>query len=106
MSKPNVDLQPKTSPLLEGLSEYLRNPANYFEVQKKILDTFISTCAHSEMMEWAECVKCTAKMVERRKIIKKLGFKDAKQYMAWKKTHEFIKERFPLVDWNKNVKIQ
>jgi hypothetical protein len=38
-------------------------------------------------------------MLDRRKLLKKLGFKNPSQYMAWKKIHTEIKERFPLVDW-------
>lgn len=89
----------KTNPLIASLSDYLKNPANYETVQKQILDTFISTCSHGELLEWAACKKCTSKMLERRKILKKLGFKNPSQYMAWRKIHETIKERMPLVDW-------
>lgn len=97
--KPKITLKPKTNPLLAGLSDYLKNPANYEEIEKKILSTFISTCGHTDVMQWAGCKKCTDKMLERRKMLKSLGFKSPRQYMAWKKIHQTIRERFPLMDW-------
>lgn len=98
-SKPKITLKPHVTPILAGLSDYLKNPANFETIQKQILETFISTCSHSNPVEWAECPKCTDKMLDRRKLLKKLGFKNAGQYMAWKQVHTTIKERYPLVDW-------
>ena len=99
MTKPDIKLKPKSNPLIADLPEYLKDPANYEEIQRKILKTFTSTCGHTEIMQWAECEKCTKKMLDRRKLLKELGFKNPRQYMAWRKTHETIKERFPLMDW-------
>lgn len=102
MSKKKINLKPKVNPIIASLPEHLKNPANYQKIQKAILETFISTCGHSDMMEWAKCKICTAKMLDRRHLLKKLGFKHPAQYMAWKKIHETIATRFPLVDWEKN----
>lgn len=101
MDKPNLTIKPRFDPLTAGLSDYLKNPANYEEIQKIILNSFMTTCSHGSPAEMAVCPKCTEKMLERRKTLKKLGFKSPKQYYAWKKTHEEIKKRFPLVDWKK-----
>jgi|GEM_PF-2279767 len=96
-----LDIKSRQDPLTSGLSDYLKNPANYAEIQEIILKSFITSCSHGSPAEMAMCPKCTEKMLERRKTLKKLGFKNPKQYYAWKKTHEEIKKRFPLVDWKK-----
>lgn len=90
------------NPRLAGLPAYLKDPANFKKIEKAILNTFFSTCSHSNMLEWAECPKCTKKMLERRLLLKKLGFKNPGQYMAWKKIHQKIIERYPLMDWKNN----
>lgn len=104
MDKPKIDpkkldIKPKSDPLTAGLSAYLKNPANYEEVQKIIFNSFQTTCTHASPAEMAVCSKCTEKMLERRKTLKKLGFKNPAQYMQWQKIHREIKQRFPLVDW-------
>lgn len=100
-----INLKSKINPLLDSLPEFLKDPANFEKIQKSILMTFISTCGHSEIMDWAKCDKCTKKMLERRKLLKKLGFKNPAQYMAWRKTHEKIKVMYPLVDWKSKTSI-
>lgn len=99
---PNIDIKTKGDPILAGLPEYLKDPACFEKIQSKILKTFISTCAHSEVLEWAKCKKCTIKMLERRSLIKALGFKSHHQYMMWVKIHTEIKKQFPLMDWKNN----
>lgn len=99
MNKPNLNIKPRYNPLISSLPEYLKNPANYEEIRKKILESIMTNCSHSDIQEFAKCPKCTEKMLERRKLLKKLGFKNPAQYRAWQKTHEEIKKRFPLVDW-------
>jgi len=98
-SKPDIKFKPKLNPLVASLPEHLKNPANFEKYNQMILNTFISTCNHTDIHEWAMCEKCTNKMLDRRKLLKKLGFKNPAQYMAWKKIHEEIKTRMPLVDW-------
>lgn len=105
MTNPDITFAPQQSSVLAGLPEWLKDPANYEDVEKQIIQTFVSTCAHSEIMDWANCPKCTKKMLERRKLLKRLGFKNPAQYLAWKKTHQAIKERYPLVDWKAQKKI-
>lgn len=102
-SKPDIALKPKLHLLLASLPDYLKNPANYLEVQKKILKTVYSNCGHSELLDWSKCSKCTNKMLERRKLLKKLGFKHPAQYMLWRRVHEEIKKRMPLVKWKKQI---
>jgi len=101
----DINLRPKLNPLIASLPEYLKNPANFRTVQKQILETILTTCAHGDMMEFAKCPKCTEKMLARRRLLKKLGFKNPGQYMAWKKIHTEIRRRTPLVDWEKEKTI-
>lgn len=108
MEKPQIDLDnvkigTKYDPLTVDLPAYLKDPANFEKIQKQILDTFVLGHSHGEVLEWSKCKKCTEGMLNRRKLLKKLGFKNARQYYAWRKTHEKIKEMMPLVDW-KNKK--
>lgn len=92
-------LKPAKNPLLDSLPEFLKDPANYDKVQLQILESFRSNCGHSEVIEWASCKICSDKMLDRRRLLEKLGFKNPNQYYAWRKTHEKIKELYPLVDW-------
>lgn len=101
MDKPNLDIKSRKDPLTAGLSDYLKNPANFEEVQKIIFNSFQTTCSHSSPAEMAVCPKCTEKMLVRRKTLKKLGFKNPAQYMQWQKIHATIKQKYPLVDWSK-----
>jgi len=95
-----------THPLIAMLPDYLKDPANFKEIEKLILNTFISKCDHSDMLEWSKCSECTDKMLQRRLILKRLGFKNARQYMLWKKIHKQIIERFPLIDWKKENEVR
>jgi len=99
----SVELKPKLHPLLASLPDHLKDPANFEKVQLAIINTFRSTCGHGEVLEWAECPKCSEKMLERRALLRKLGFKNAAQYMAWRKVHEEIRgitERYALPKYN------
>jgi hypothetical protein len=104
-NKPKLDIRPKGNPLLAGLSPYLKDPKNYQEIKKKIWESVQTTCAHSDVFEMAKCSKCTEKMLERRRLLKKLGFKNPAQYREWDKVHQEITKRFPLMDWRLNKPI-
>lgn len=106
MNTPDIDIRPKLHPLLADLPDFLKDPANYEKIEADILKTFLSSCGHSDIMQWAECEKCSKKMLERRHLLKSLGFKNPAQYRAWKMVHQKIKERMPLVDWKKNKLIK
>lgn len=71
-------------PLLKDIPPRLKDPANYEKIQKALLET-IAGHSHSELFQFANCVTCTNKMLERRLLLKRLGFKNPAQYMAWKK---------------------
>jgi len=105
MNKPKLTFKPRVNPLIADLPEYLKNPANFAEIQKKIIASVQTSCTHSDVFEMAKCEKCTKKMLERRKLLKKLGFKNPRQYMEWRKIHEEVRRRFPLMDWKLNKPI-
>lgn len=92
----------KVSPL-QGLPEYLKDPKSYMPVQKALLDTLSCGKLHSDPSQVFHCAKCSENMVRRRELMRKFGFRNAAQYMAWKKTHEEIKNRMPLDMYNRMI---
>lgn len=89
------------NPVLVGLPQYLKDPANYNKVQRVILETLAGRCSHGEVVEWAKCPKCQRRFAEKGLMLKKLGFSSSAQYLEWQKVHQEIKKKFPLVDWKK-----
>lgn len=87
--------------ILDGLPDYVKDPANYMTIQKALLNTLSCGKSHSDPVKMAECKKCTENMLVRRQLLKRFGFKNSAQYMRWRRTHESIKTRYPLVDWEK-----
>lgn len=89
---------------LDGLPEWVKHPKNYEKIQRALLDTLSCGKVHSDPSQVFHCKKCSENMAERRKLMQKFGFKNAAQYMAWRKTHEEIKNRVPLEMYNKMLK--
>src|SRR3990167_4527405 len=87
-------------PLTASLPDHLKDPANFEKIQKAIYKTFATKHSHGEMLEWAKCGECSRKMVERRLLLKRFGFKNPAQYMEWRKIHETIRKKYPLMDWS------
>lgn len=85
----------KLHPLLEMLPLYLKEPKNYLSIRKAIYETMATTCAHDSIAKMAECKKCSRNMMERRLLLKKLGFKNPQQYQAWQKIMEEIMRLYP-----------
>lgn len=99
MDKPDIKYKSKVNPLIADLPNHLKDPANFEDIQLKIFKSVATSCSHADLFEMAECQKCTDMMVKRRKLMKELGFKNARQYMAWRQTHQEIKKRYPLINW-------
>lgn len=97
----DLEIKPKTPAIVASLPEHLKDPRNYEKIQSTILKALRGKCSHGEVVEWAQCGDCQRRFSERRHVLKNLGFKNPAQYMAWRKIHETIKERMPLVDWKK-----
>lgn len=89
----------KQVPVLAGLPQHLKDPEIYPKIQKALLETLASSHSHGDMLEWSNCVPCQAKMHEHAELMRKLGFASGAQYMAWRKVHETITRRSPLVQW-------
>lgn len=98
---PDIAFASKTNPLLDMLPEFVKDPRNYLKIQKALLETLSCSKSHSDALEMAKCKKCTVNMQTRRALMKKFGFINAAQYMAWRRAHEFIKQRMPLDMYNR-----
>lgn len=83
--------KPTPHPIFFGMPEHLKNPDNYEKIQKTIIESLAGKCSHGEIIEWAGCPKCQKRFAERGQVIKKLGFSSMKQYMAWQKVHQEIR---------------
>ena len=82
---------------LVGLPEHLKDPKNFKKIQKALIET-VRSCVklHSEPADIPKCTKCTEGMLERRLLLKRLGFKSSAQYMAWRRVHTTIETRIKL----------
>ena len=90
------------NPLIASLPAHLKDPKNFKKIQKAIINTTrVCRKSHADVLEMANCLTCTHAMLERRALLKRLGFRNAKQYMAWRKIHEEIRKMMPLVDFKK-----
>jgi radical SAM superfamily enzyme len=92
--------KPKVHPMVGSLPNFLKDTKNYNKIQKAILDAGATKHSHAEVLDWAGCTHCQNKQKDRLQMMRKLGFQSAAQYMTWKKIHEEIKNRYPLVDWS------
>lgn len=80
----------KGHPILKDLPVSLKDPANYDKIRRAILDTLATGHSHSELYQYVNCKLCSSKMIERRMLLKRLGFKSPAQYMAWQAVHHAI----------------
>jgi alkylated DNA repair dioxygenase AlkB len=94
--------RPSTHTIVSDLPDYLKDHANYDKIQRALLETLATTHSHSDLFAWFQCPKCQKKLLEHRTLLKRLGFKNAGQYYAWKKIHEYIKnpKKKPLPKYN------
>ena len=88
----NIEIKPKLHPIVASLPKHLKDPANFEKIQKLVIKSLQGKCSHAEVVEWAQCGDCQARFQQRRGLLKKLGFKNSAQYMAWKKIHTTISE--------------
>jgi hypothetical protein len=86
----------KKVPVLAGLPDMLKDPANYKKIRLALLDTLASTHSHSDLAEWHNCAKCQMKVQNHAEMIRKLGFTSPAQYFAWRKVSEKVEERMKL----------
>jgi len=93
---------PKKLPVnvLDGLPEYLKDPANYTKIRKFLFEILASRCDHSDILEWYACKKCVERIHKHGEAVRKLGFKSPAQYMQWRRVHEIMEKRDPLEKYN------
>lgn len=87
------------NPIFAGLPAYLKDPKNYYKIQKLVIETLGGKHSHGEVMEWATCVDCQKRFKERGSVLKRLGFRNPRQYLAWRQViHRMINPvRDPLI---------
>mgnify|MGYP001588727714 CR=1 FL=1 len=87
----NLPRKISTRDLVSSLPRHLKEPRNYEKVLKAVYEAGASTCDHSEVIEWYGCVKCQNKQKDRAETMRRLGFQNGQQYLAWRKIHEEIR---------------
>lgn len=87
MTPEEAKLLPRSvpNPFTAGLPDYLKDPDNYDKVRKAILDAGATRHSHGDPMVWAACKTCQKAAWSRKETMKKLGFQNAQQYLAWQK---------------------
>ena len=96
---------PKES-AFKGMPPYLKEPSNYEKVMKAIYEAGNSRCSHSEIFEYAFCKKCEESRQNRVIMMKRLGFRDGQQYLAWRRVQENLRtyHRDVLEKYNSEAK--
>jgi hypothetical protein len=92
------------NPIFAGLPKILKDPDSYYKVQKALIETLACPTTHSDPAEMQKCSTCTENMVDRRKLMHKLGFSSLHQYMEWRKVMELmlgISKKKPIHGINK-----
>lgn len=83
----------KPNPIFKGMSEYLKDPANFEKVEKKLIEILKSDHTHKTASSYVKCKECNLKRIERQNKMKQEGFKNIKQYLEWKKIHTIIRDK-------------
>ena len=81
------------NPLLKGLPQDLKDPANFERVQRALFAVLQSTHSHSEMFDWKNCFPCQQRVRDHKELMQKLGFRAPGQYPKWKKAHEMARKK-------------
>lgn len=88
----------KPNPIFKGLSSSLKDPTNYLKTEDSLQSILKSDHKHKTASSYVKCEDCQTKYNERKKLMKKIGFKSIQQYMEWKKIMTIIinKKNFQL----------
>lgn len=81
---------PKVS-IFQGMSPMLKDPKNYEKIMKLLYEAGNSKCAHSDILEYSVCKKCETQRMNRTLAMRKLGFRNGQQYLAWRRVHENLR---------------
>lgn len=89
----------KLHPVVGDLPAELKDPKCYKRIEKKIFEAGNSGHEHKSILVWNRCKHCQQKFLEKRAMVKKLGFKNYQQYLTWRKIMDIIvnqrEVRFP-----------
>lgn len=80
----------KPDPLFAELPKELKDPACYKKVLDRITKAGDSGHEHKAVIVWKRCKHCQQKFLERRAMVKKLGFLSYEQFLKWKKIMDVI----------------
>jgi len=82
----------KKNPLFKGLSNSLKDPKRFEEVEKELAEIIKSDHQHKTVKSYVTCAWCNERRQKRQDAMKRLGFKSLKQYLEWKKIHAMMFE--------------
>lgn len=96
--KPDLSQFPKYKPnaIVASFPPALKDPKNYWKIKKAILEEGRTTCSHSEVAEWASCLKCHKANQKRSMFMYELGFKTAAHYRIWERIMKQIPEHMKV----------
>ena len=77
-------------PLFADLPEQLKDPANYENVANKILKAGEAGHEHKHIIVWKRCKNCQQKFLERRAMVKKVGFSSYEQFLKWRRVMDIM----------------
>lgn len=80
----------KLHPVVANLPEELKDPKCFKRIEKKIFEASKTGHDHKSLITWNKCKHCQQKFLERRALVKKLGFATYEQYLTWKKIMDII----------------
>lgn len=90
----------KTLNPLGHLPDYVKDPANYDKIQVALYEVMGCPKGHSEPAQAFDCKGCQQKALERRELMKKFGFRNAGEYLQWKKVMHQMERRVHLAKYN------
>lgn len=94
MQKLNLKDVPKNlkpNPIFKGLPSKLKDVSSFEKVEKQLFDVLQSDHKHKTVKSYLTCPECQTRIQERKKTMKKIGFKSLSQYLEWKKVITIIK---------------
>ena len=91
------------NPHTAHLEDYVKDPKNYYKIQRALLETLACNTSHADPAEMFNCLNCKRNTLERRRLMDKFGFHNSAQYMAWRRIMETIinppeKKKLPKYD--------
>lgn len=80
----------KVNPVFKGLSDDLKDPKHFKEIEKKLFLIMVSDHKHRDIKSFVKCKRCAIKIGRKSRMIKELGFNSFKQYQNYKKVMQII----------------